>query len=56
MDCESLFPHHCETCTDAMGGACSVAVVKKYTPASGGLAEQYDRNTGAALSARDLTW
>jgi glucoamylase len=33
-----------------------VAVVQKYTPANGALAEQYDRNNGAPLSARDLTW
>ncbi|KAJ7264437.1 glucoamylase G2 [Mycena haematopus] len=28
----------------------------KYTPTGGGLAEQFDRNTGVALSAVDLTW
>ncbi|KAJ7147179.1 glucoamylase [Mycena crocata] len=28
----------------------------KYTPENGGLAEQFDRNTGAPLSAVDLTW
>jgi glucoamylase len=33
-----------------------VAVVQKYTPSSGALAEQFDRNTGAPLSADDLTW
>jgi glucoamylase len=33
-----------------------VAIVQKYTPADGSMAEQYDRNTGAPLSARDLTW
>ncbi|KAF2196784.1 glucoamylase precursor [Delitschia confertaspora ATCC 74209] len=33
-----------------------VAVVHQYTPASGALSEQFDRNTGAPLSARDLTW
>lgn len=33
-----------------------IAVVKKYTPADGSLAEQYDRNTGAPLSAVHLTW
>ncbi|KAH6676308.1 1, 4-alpha-D-glucan glucohydrolase [Halenospora varia] len=33
-----------------------LAIAEKYTPASGALAEQYDRNTGAPLSARDLTW
>jgi glucoamylase len=33
-----------------------VAVVQKYTPADGSLAEQFNRNTGAPLSARDLTW
>jgi glucoamylase len=33
-----------------------VAVVKKYTPADGSLDEQFDRNTGAPRSARDLTW
>jgi len=33
-----------------------VAVVQKYTPSSGALAEQFDRNTGTPLSALDLTW
>lgn len=33
-----------------------IAVVQKYTPSNGGLAEQFDRNTGAPLSAVDLTW
>ncbi|KAJ7143544.1 glucoamylase, partial [Mycena crocata] len=33
-----------------------VAVHAKYTPANGGLAEQYSRNNGAPLSAVDLTW
>jgi glucoamylase len=33
-----------------------VAIAQKYTPASGALAEQFDRNTGVPLSARDLTW
>jgi glucoamylase len=33
-----------------------VAVAAKYTPSNGGLAEQFDRNTGAPLSAVDLTW
>lgn len=33
-----------------------VAIAQKYTPADGGLAEQYNRNTGAPLSAEDLTW
>ncbi|KAG9241566.1 1, 4-alpha-D-glucan glucohydrolase [Calycina marina] len=33
-----------------------VAIVEKYTPADGALAEQFDRNTGVALSAVDLTW
>ena len=33
-----------------------MAVVEKYTPADGHLAEQFDRNTGTPLSARDLTW
>ncbi|KAI9150200.1 Glucoamylase [Paramyrothecium foliicola] len=33
-----------------------VAVVQKYTPADGSLAEQFDRNTGTPTSARDLTW
>ncbi|KAF8195461.1 glucoamylase [Pholiota molesta] len=33
-----------------------VAVVQKYTPANGGLSEQYDKNTGVPLSASDLTW
>ncbi|KAF9477190.1 glucoamylase G2 [Pholiota conissans] len=33
-----------------------VAIVQKYTPANGGLSEQYDKNTGVPLSAVDLTW
>ncbi|KAF2789577.1 carbohydrate-binding module family 20 protein [Melanomma pulvis-pyrius CBS 109.77] len=33
-----------------------IAMVQKYTPPNGGLAEQYDRNTGSPLSAVDLTW
>lgn len=33
-----------------------VAIAKKYTPADGSLAEQYHRETGAPLSAADLTW
>ncbi|KAF5360945.1 hypothetical protein D9756_004876 [Leucocoprinus leucothites] len=33
-----------------------MAVAAKYTPANGALSEQYDRETGVQLSARDLTW
>ncbi|KAI1815674.1 family 15 glycosyl hydrolase [Poronia punctata] len=33
-----------------------IDVVAKYTPSSGALAEQYDRDSGEPLSARDLTW
>ncbi|KAF9046528.1 glucoamylase [Panaeolus papilionaceus] len=33
-----------------------LAINAKYTPSNGGLAEQYDRNTGSPLSAVDLTW
>lgn len=33
-----------------------VALAANYTPSDGGLAEQYDRNSGSALSAVDLTW
>jgi glucoamylase len=33
-----------------------VAIVAKYTPSSGRLSEQFDRNTGAQTSAVDLTW
>ena len=33
-----------------------IAVNAKYTPSGGGLAEQFDRNSGAPLSAADLTW
>ena len=33
-----------------------VEIAQKYTPADGSLAEQFDRNTGAPLSAEDLTW
>lgn len=33
-----------------------VAVVAKYTPSGGGLAEQYSRSNGSPISAVDLTW
>jgi glucoamylase len=33
-----------------------VAVVAKYTPSGGGLAEQYSRSNGVPVSAVDLTW
>ncbi|KAJ7145278.1 glucoamylase [Mycena filopes] len=33
-----------------------LAIHAKHTPANGGLAEQFDRNNGTALSAVDLTW
>lgn len=33
-----------------------MAIVQKYTPSNGGLAEQFDKNTGSPLSAVDLTW
>lgn len=33
-----------------------IAVVQKYTPSNGGLAEQFDKSSGAPLSAADLTW
>jgi glucoamylase len=33
-----------------------VDIAAKYTPQDGSLAEQYDRNTGAPLSAVHLTW
>jgi glucoamylase len=33
-----------------------IAVVQKYTPSNGGLSEQFDKSTGAPLSAYDLTW
>ncbi|RAL16234.1 glycoside hydrolase family 15 protein [Aspergillus homomorphus CBS 101889] len=33
-----------------------LAVVQQYTPENGSLAEQFDRNTGAPVSAVDLTW
>lgn len=33
-----------------------VAKVAQFTPSSGALAEQYDRNDGHPLSAVDLTW
>ncbi|KAF2755745.1 Glucoamylase [Pseudovirgaria hyperparasitica] len=32
------------------------AIVQKYTPANGGLAEQYSKSNGSPLSAVDLTW
>ena len=33
-----------------------VGITQTHTPAGGALAEQYDRNSGDALSAADLTW
>lgn len=33
-----------------------VAVVQKYTPENGALDEQFSRENGTAVSARDLTW
>ncbi|KAG5943996.1 hypothetical protein E4U53_006970 [Claviceps sorghi] len=33
-----------------------VALVRRYTPPDGALAEQFDRRSGAPLSASDLTW
>ena len=33
-----------------------IAVVAKYTPSNGGLAEQYSRSNGTPVSAVDLTW
>lgn len=33
-----------------------VAVVAKYTPSDGALAEQFSKDNGTPLSARDLTW
>jgi glucoamylase len=33
-----------------------VAIAEKYTPSNGSLSEQFNRDTGAPLSAFDLTW
>lgn len=33
-----------------------LAVNAKYTPSDGALSEQYHRENGAQLSAKDLTW
>ena len=33
-----------------------IAMAAKYTPSGGGLAEQYDKNSGSPVSAVDLTW
>ena len=33
-----------------------VVIAAKYTPLDGELSEQYDKSTGAPLSAVDLTW
>ena len=33
-----------------------LSIGQKYTPSGGGLSEQYDKSTGAPLSAPDLTW
>jgi glucoamylase len=32
------------------------SVVQQYTPSNGSLAEQFTRDDGAPISARDLTW
>ncbi|KDR82587.1 hypothetical protein GALMADRAFT_275746 [Galerina marginata CBS 339.88] len=34
----------------------TVAIVAKYTPANGGLSEQYSKSNGVPTSATDLTW
>ena len=33
-----------------------LAIIEKYTPSNGSLAEQFSRSTGTPLSAGDLTW
>ncbi|KAF8345397.1 glucoamylase [Amanita rubescens] len=33
-----------------------VAIVAKYTPETGGLSEQYSKDTGVQTSAKELTW
>ena len=33
-----------------------VEIAANYTPSNGGLAEQFDKDTGSPLSAADLTW
>jgi hypothetical protein len=33
-----------------------VEIAANYTPSNGGLSEQYDKSTGAPVSAVDLTW
>lgn len=33
-----------------------LAINAKFTPSNGGLSEQFDKGTGAPLSAADLTW
>jgi glucoamylase len=33
-----------------------ISVVQEYTPANGGLSEEYERNTGVQKSSPDLTW
>lgn len=33
-----------------------LAVVQQYTPSNGSLAEQFSRDNGTPISARDLTW
>jgi glucoamylase len=33
-----------------------VEIAANYTPSDGGLSEQYDKSTGAPVSAADLTW
>src|SRR3546814_2096933 len=38
------------------GGDGFMATVRRFTPDDGALAEQFDRNTGAPASAKDLAW
>ncbi|KAL6704602.1 hypothetical protein ACN47E_007999 [Coniothyrium glycines] len=33
-----------------------MAIIQKYIPSNGGLAEQFEKNNGSPLSAVDLTW
>lgn len=33
-----------------------VSIVQQYTPSNGSLSEQFSRDNGTPLSARDLTW
>ena len=46
----------CYRAGDRPQGDAYLETVRAFTPASGDLSEQFDRNTGAQTSARHLAW